>query len=245
MNYPQEVIKPYNEEGKKTEQVEHMFNQIAPKYDQLNHTLSLGIDRYWRKKAIKQLKPHQPKRIMDVATGTGDFALLAVKKLKCKEMVGIDISENMIEIGKKKAQEQGLSDYITFLKEDCTQLSFQDNQFDAVTSAFGIRNFENLDKGLAEMHRVLKKGGKLVILELTTPTFKPVRWGYTIYSKHFIPFIGKVLSKDNSAYTYLPNSIKAFPQGQVMKQVMIKAGFNEVKFKSLTFGICTLYTATK
>lgn len=245
MIYPQEAIKPYNDKENKTQQIEQMFDQIAPRYDQLNHTLSFGVDYYWRWRAINQLKAHKPSRIMDVATGTGDFALLAEKKLKSKEIVGIDISEKMLQIGEEKASALGLSKQISFVKEDCTSLSFPNDSFDAVTSAFGIRNFENLDKGLSEMHRVLKKDGKLVILELTTPTFFLVRWFYLIYSTIIIPFIGKLLSKDNEAYTYLPNSIKAFPQGEVMKEAMIKAGFSQAKYNRLTFGICTLYTAIK
>ena len=199
MDYPQEHIKPYGEDGKKSEQVEEMFDNIAPAYDKLNHTLSLGIDRSWRRKAINWLKPFQPKRIMDVA----------------------------------------------FAREDCTSLSFADDTFDAVTVAFGIRNFEGLDKGLAEMCRVLKTGGHLVILELSTPDRFPMKQLFTIYSKVVIPLLGKCLSKDNSAYTYLPQSIRAFPQGEVMQEVIRKAGFSQVNFRRLTFGICTLYTATK
>ncbi len=245
MSYPQEAIKPYNNIERKTGQVEHMFDHIAPKYDQLNHTLSLGIDHYWRRKAIKYLKQYQPKSIMDVATGTGDFAILAAKKLKCWDIVGIDISKKMIDIGKKKVLEMGLSFQISFAKEDCTNLTFPNESFEAITSAFGIRNFEDLDKGLSEMCRVLKKGGHIVILELTTPPSSLIRWFYNLYLKIVIPYIGKILSKDNSAYFYLPNSIKAFPQGETMKLAMEKAGFSDVNFKRLTFGTCTLYTATK
>ena len=169
MDYPQQHIKPYDEEGKKTEQVERMFDNIAHAYDKLNHTLSLGIDRSWRKKAIAWLHPFQPQRMMDVATGTGDFAILACRKLQPAELIGTDISEGMMNVGREKVKKEGLSDKISFAREDCTSLSFADNDFDAITVAFGIRNFEDLDKGLSEMCRVLKPGGHLVILELTTP----------------------------------------------------------------------------
>ena len=245
MNYPQESIKPYNKEGKKSELVEEMFDNIAPAYDKLNHTLSMGIDRCWRKKAIRTLRPFHPKRMMDVATGTGDFAILACRELQPDSLTGIDISEGMMNVGREKVKQARLSDKITFAREDCTCLSFADGSFDAVTVAFGIRNFEGLDKGLSEMCRVLAPGGHLVILELSTPDRFPMKQLFAIYSKVVIPLIGKCISKDNSAYTYLPQSIRAFPQGEVMQEVIRKAGFSEVRFKRLTFGICTLYTATK
>lgn len=245
MDYPQQHIKPYNEEGKKTEQVERMFDNIAHAYDKLNHTLSLGIDRSWRRKAIAWLRPFYPQRMMDVATGTGDFAILACRKLQPAELIGTDISEGMMNVGREKVKKEGLSDKISFAREDCTSLSFADNDFDAITVAFGIRNFEDLDKGLSEMCRVLKPGGHLVILELTTPDRFPMKQLFSIYSKAVIPLLGKLLSKDNSAYRYLPDTIKVFPQGEIMKGVISRAGFSEVNFRRLTFGICTLYTATK
>lgn len=245
MDYPQESIKPYNKEGKKSELVEEMFDNIAPAYDKLNHTLSMGIDRCWRKKAIRTLRPFHPKRMMDVATGTGDFAILACRELQPDSLTGIDISEGMMNVGREKVKQARLSDKITFAREDCTCLSFADGSFDAVTVAFGIRNFEGLDKGLSEMCRVLTPGGHLVILELSTPDRFPMKQLFGIYSKVVIPLIGKCISKDNSAYTYLPQSIQAFPQGEVMQEVIRKAGFSEVRFKRLTFGTCTLYTATK
>ena len=244
-NYPQESIKPYNEEEKKSIQVERMFDNIAPAYDQLNHTLSWGIDKSWRKKAIQWLKPFTPQRIMDVATGTGDFAIQACRVLNPKELIGPDISEGMMNVGRQKVKEAGLESRISFAKEDCTALSFPDNRFDAITVAFGVRNFEDLDKGLREMHRVLDTDGKLVILELSEPEWFPMKQLYALYSKVVIPTLGKLLSKDRSAYTYLPQSIKAFPQGEVMREIILKAGFSEARFKRLTLGICTLYTATK
>ncbi len=245
MDYPQEHIKPYSDDGKKSEQVEQMFDNIAPAYDLLNHTLSLGIDRSWRRKAIKWLRPFGPKRMMDVATGTGDFAILACRMLEPDELIGTDISEGMMNVGRDKVKKEALADKISFAREDCTSLSFADNRFDAVTVAFGIRNFENLDKGLSEMCRVLVPGGHLVILELTTPDRFPMKQLFTIYSKVVIPVLGRLFSKDNSAYRYLPETIRAFPQGEVMKGVISRAGFSQVQFKRLTFGICTLYTATK
>lgn len=245
MNYPQEYIKPYGNDGKKSEQVEQMFDNIAPAYDQLNHTLSLGIDKSWRRKAIHWLKPYRPQRIMDVATGTGDFAILACRELQPEHLVGTDISEGMMNVGREKVKKAGLSGKISFAREDCTSLSFADNSFDAITVAFGVRNFEDLDKGLSEMCRVLKPGGHLVILELTTPERFPMKQLFAVYSRIVIPTLGKLFSKDNSAYKYLPQTIKAFPQGEVMRGVISRAGFGEVRFRRLTFGICTLYTATK
>ena len=245
MNYPQEHIKPYGKDGKKSEQVEKMFNNIAPAYDKLNHTLSMGIDRNWRKKAINMLRPFRPRRIMDVATGTGDFAILACRELQPDTLTGTDISEGMMEVGREKVKQAHLSDKISFVREDCTCLSFADGSFDAVTVAFGVRNFEDLDKGISEMCRVLSPGGHLVILELSTPDRFPMKQLFTVYSKVVIPFLGKCISKDNSAYTYLPKSIRAFPQGEVMQKVIHRVGFGEVYFKRLTFGICTLYIAKK
>lgn len=245
MNYPQEQIKPYATDGKKSEQVEQMFDNIAPAYDMLNHTLSLGIDKSWRRKAINWLHPFHPQRIMDVATGTGDFAILSCRMLKPEQITGTDISEGMMNVGREKVKKVGLADKISFAREDCTSLSFADNSFDAITVAFGIRNFEDLDKGLSEMCRVLIPGGHLVILELTTPDRFPMKQLFAIYSKIVIPVLGKLFSKDNSAYHYLPQTIKVFPQGEIMTDIISRAGFNQVKFRRLTFGICTLYTATK
>lgn len=244
-HYPQENIKPYDKNGSKAAQVEKMFDHIAPAYDNLNHLLSWGIDKSWRKKAISLLKPFRPQRMMDVATGTGDFAIKACRMLNPKELIGTDISEGMMNVGREKVRQAGLERQISFAKEDCTSLSFPDNSFDAITVAFGVRNFEDLDRGLKEMHRVLTPGGHLVILELSTPEHFPMKQLYALYSKVVIPTLGKFLSKDSSAYTYLPQSIKAFPQGEVMQDIMYRAGFSQVKFKRLTLGICTLYFATK
>lgn len=245
MNHTRENIKPYGGGVGKTEQIEQMFDNIAGKYDVLNHTLSFGIDRNWRREAIDWLKPFAPRRIMDVATGTGDFAMLAFRELQPERITGTDISEGMMNVGRKKVEQQGLAGKIDFAREDSASLSFAGETFDAVTVAFGIRNFENLDKSLSEMYRVLKKGGKLVVLELTTPAGFPMKQLFSLYSNIAIPVMGRLLSKDKRAYTYLPRSIRAFPQGEAMRRIMGEAGFEKVEFKHLTFGICTLYTAAK
>ena len=243
--YKQEEIKPYGKEGEKGKLVEEMFDNIAPTYDTLNHRLSWDIDKGWRKKAIRQLLPFQPKTILDIATGTGDFAILSAKELRPQRMIGIDISEGMMKIGQKKVEAEGLQHIVSFKKDDCTHLSFDDNSFDAVTAAFGIRNFQNLDQGLSEMYRVLKPNGHLSIVELTTPVSFPMKQLFKLYSHTILPVYGKLISKDTSAYSYLTNTIEAFPQGEVMLNILRKAGFKNASFKRLTFGICTMYFATK
>ena len=243
--YEQEKINPYEAGVEKTQQVEQMFDRIAPTYDKLNHRLSWDIDRGWRKKAIRQLMPFAPKTLLDIATGTGDFAILAARMLQPKRLVGADISEGMMEIGRQKVKAEGLDGIITFEKEDCTALSYPDNTFDAVTAAFGIRNFADLDKGLAEMCRVVKPGGHLSIAELTTPVSFPMKQLFHVYSHSVLPVYGRLISKDTSAYSYLTKTIEAFPQGERMVGILKKAGFAEASFKRLTFGICTIYFATK
>ena len=242
--YQQETIKPYNS-GEKAAQVEQMFDNIAPTYDTLNHRLSWDIDRGWRRKAIRQLEPYRPQQMLDIATGTGDFAILATEMLHPQQLIGADISEGMMEIGRQKVAAKGLQDMISFAKEDCLNLSYADNTFDAVTAAFGIRNFADLDKGLAEMCRVLRKGGHLSIVELTTPVTFPMRQLFHIYSHTVLPVYGRLISKDTVAYSYLTKTIEAFPQGEQMVEILRKAGFSEAHFKRLTFGICTMYFATK
>ena len=243
--YEQEKVKPYQGDKEKGKLVEEMFDNIAPAYDKLNHRLSWNIDKSWRNQAIQALQPYHPQVMLDIATGTGDFAILAAKMLMPQKLIGADISEGMMKIGKQKVAEQKLDHVISFMKEDCMNLSFADNTFDAITAAFGIRNFEHLDKGLSEMHRVLKKGGHLSIVELTTPVTFPMRQLFKIYSHTFLPFYGKLVSKDKSAYNYLTASIEAFPQGEKMMEIFKKAGFDDMRFKRLTFGICTMYIATK
>ena len=243
--YEQEKIKPYDGEGEKGKLIEEMFDNIAPTYDTLNHRLSGNIDKGWRKKAIRQLQPFRPKQMLDIATGTGDFAILAAKELKPEHLIGADISEGMMAIGREKVKAAGLSDVILFQKEDCLNLSFPDNTFDAVTAAFGIRNFQNLDKGLAEICRVLKKGGHLSIVELTTPVKFPMKQLFRIYSNTFLLNYAKFISKDKSAYEYLNKTVEAFPQGEKMMEIFQKAGFAKSSFRRLTFGICTMYFAEK
>ena len=243
--YEQEVIKPYNQEAEKANQVEQMFDNIAPTYDKLNHRLSWDIDKGWRRKAIRQLQPFAPKTLLDIATGTGDFAILAAKMLKHGKLIGADISEGMMEIGRQKVKAEGLDSIVSFEKEDCLNLSYADGTFDAVTAAFGIRNFADLDKGLKEMQRVLKPGGHLSIVELTTPVSFPMKQLFRIYSHTVLPVYGRLISKDTSAYGYLTKTIEAFPQGERMMEILKKAGFAEASFKRLTFGICTMYFATK
>ena len=244
MSYGQEAIKPYND-GEKAQQVEQMFDNIAPSYDKLNHRLSWNIDKGWRRKAIRQLAPYKPQTLLDIATGTGDFAILAAEMLKPDKLVGADISEGMMEIGRQKVRKKGLDSIISFEKEDCTALSYPEATFDAVTAAFGIRNFADLDKGLQEMCRVLKKGGHLSIVELTTPVTFPMKQLFHVYSHTVLPVYGRLISKDTSAYSYLTKTIEAFPQGERMVEILRKAGFSEASFLRLTFGICTMYCATK
>ena len=222
-----------------------MFDNIASTYDTLNHRLSWNIDKSWRKKAIRRLAPFSPKTILDIATGTGDFAIMSAKMLLPKTLIGADISDKMMEIGRQKVKEEGLDGIISFQKEDCLNLTFPSNTFDAVTAAFGIRNFQDLEKGLGEMYRVLKKGGHLCIIELTTPISFPMKQLFKIYSKVVLPFYGRLISKDSSAYDYLNKTIAAFPQGETMMNILQSAGFTKTSFTRLTFGICTMYIAEK
>lgn len=245
MTYKAEKIVPYASAGtSKSKQVERMFDEIAEKYDLLNHSLSLGIDKSWRKRGISALKEFAPKKILDVATGTGDLAIEACRLLKPEKILGIDLSEKMMAIGREKVVEAGLSGTIDFDRQDCAGLQLESNSFDAATVAFGIRNFEKLDRSLQEILRVLKPGGKLMILELTSPEFFPMKQAYQLYSK-FIPLAGNRISSNNAAYRYLPESIAAFPQGREMKAILEKNGFKNVIYQRFTFGICTLYIGNK
>lgn len=242
--YEQESIKPYNS-GEKGKQVEEMFNNIASTYDTLNHRLSWDIDKGWRKKAIAQLQPFSPRHILDIATGTGDFAILAARMLTPEKLIGADISEGMMDIGRQKVKRARLEQIISFEKEDCLQLSYPENSFDAVTAAFGIRNFPDLDRGLKEIFRVLKPDGHLSIVELTSPVTFPMKQLFKVYSHTVLPIYGRLVSRDDSAYHYLTATIEAFPQGEQMVGILKKAGFSEARFERLTFGICTMYLATK
>ena len=221
-----------------------MFDNIAPKYDTLNHRLSWNIDRYWRNKAIGELALSHPAKILDIATGTGDFAILAAEKLKA-HVTATDISNGMMQIGRKKVAERNLDEYVTFERQDCTALSYPNDSYDAVIAAFGIRNFQDLEQGLKEMYRVLKPGGAFCVLELTTPVSTPMKQLFRIYSNTVLPVYGKLVSKDKQAYSYLNKSIEAFPQGEKMMEILRRIGFSKADFKRLTFGICTLYIAYK
>jgi demethylmenaquinone methyltransferase/2-methoxy-6-polyprenyl-1,4-benzoquinol methylase len=245
MAYKAEKIVPYaDNDASKTVQVEQMFDEIADGYDLLNHTLSWGIDKRWREKGISTLKALSPKRILDIATGTGDLAIAAYRMLKPDKILGIDISERMMDVGRRKVDRAGLSGKIDFEWQDCTNLQLAENTFDAAIVAFGIRNFENLDKGLQEILRVLRPEGRLMILELSTPEHFPLKQGYRIYSQ-IIPHIGRWISRNHAAYKYLPESISAFPQNAEMAAILKKNGFSGVSYQKLSLGICTLYTGSK
>lgn len=245
-----EHINPYGEEDLrgKADQVEQMFDSIAPAYDLMNKLMTLGIDHRWRNKAVKMLcaNGREPRYILDVATGTADLAILMARRIDgVVGLTGIDLSEEMLAVGRKKVNAAGLADIITLSRADCLQLPFPDNTFDSVTVAYGVRNFENLEQGYAEMHRVLKPGGRLAVLELSTPRNPLVKPLYRLYTQKIIPWVGRRVSRDLSAYTYLPASIAAVPQGQEMASLMRSAGFASVEVKPMTFGVCTLYLADK
>jgi len=221
-----------------------MFDNIAGNYDFLNHFLSLGIDIFWRKQLVKHLTKQAPKTILDVATGTGDLAI-AMLKTNPDKVIGVDISNGMLEVGRKKMKEKSLDHIITLEQADSEDLPYEDETFDAVCVSFGARNFENLEKGLSEMRRVLREGGKLYILEFSQPTSFPFKQIYQFYFKAILPLIGKVLSKDNSAYSYLPESVSAFPHGKELNKIIEKCGYTNAKNIPLTLGISSIYIAKK
>lgn len=238
-------VNPYKDSNqKKKQQVEQMFDHIAPRYDFLNHFLSLGIDRLWRKKAIRILSKFNTGLLLDVATGTGDFAI-AGSKLNPSMIVGFDISEQMLSVGRVKAEKLGLGSLIEFVKGDSEAMPFTDGQFDAITVAFGVRNFENLEKGLCEFYRVLNTNGVAVILEFSKPKYFPFKQFYFFYFFTILPLIGKLVSKDSSAYSYLPESVLAFPDDQDFLSILKSCGFSRTQQKRLTFGIATIYIAQK
>ena len=240
------TIIPYtDQQGTKKEQVADMFNNISKTYDFLNHFLSLGIDIIWRKKAINELKVNQPKLILDVATGTGDFAFEALTILKPEKIIGVDISQGMLDIAQQKINKRNLGDKFEVKLGDSEKLPFDADGFDAVTVAYGVRNFENLQVGLADIHRVLKPGGKAVVLEFSKPKAFPVKQLYNVYFNYITPGIGKLFSKDARAYTYLPESVAAFPDGATFTALMDKVGFKHTKHRPLAFGICSIYTGIK
>lgn len=244
--YAHDTIVPFKESDQsKKQQVAAMFDKIAFRYDFLNRFLSAGIDVSWRKKAIKQLQSLQPKYILDVATGTGDVAILTQKILHPTKITGIDISEGMLEIGRKKIEKLGLQNEIELLKGDSETLGFPDNSFDAITVAFGVRNFQNLEKGLAEMLRVLKPGGKLVVLEFSRPKQFLFKGVYNLYMKTIAPGFGKLIAKNKDAYQYLNDSVQRFPEGQQFIDILKNVGYSSTYSKILTLGICTIYCGSK
>jgi len=236
-------VTPYNNTETKKKQVTKMFDNIAGSYDFLNHTLSLGMDDIWRKIAIKKLS-NKPATILDIATGTGDFAISATKYTNAT-ITGIDISQGMLDVGIEKITKKGLTDRIKLQLADSENLPFQNNSYDAITAGFGVRNFEDLNKGLSEMYRTLKSGGIVAILEPSEPTYFPLKQFYKLYFHYILPFIGGIISKDKNAYTYLPNSVSAFPSGNDFLTELVKVGFKESKHIPLTFGIVSLYVAIK
>lgn len=238
-------VVPYGDSAasKKT-QVAQMFDNVAQRYDFLNHLLSLGIDRYWRWYAINQLKTIQPRTILDVATGTGDLAIAALS-LKPDHVIGIDISEGMLALGKQKIEQGNMGDKITLMYGDAENLTFSANSFDAITSSFGVRNFENLEKGLSELYRVLKPKGKIVIVEFTKPQIFPIKQLFAFYFRYILPLVGRLFSKDQRAYTYLPESVQAFPERTAFTAILDSIGFVQTRHIPLSLGICAVYTAIK
>ncbi len=245
MEVKAEKINPYDNRRSKTEQVKEMFDSIAPAYDFMNRAMTFGIDKCWRNKAVKMISRYSPARILDVATGTGDLAMVLARKLKPAHVTGIDLSEGMIDVGRRKIESAGLSASITLMAGDCLDMPFGDNSFDCITVAYGVRNFEHLDAGYREMFRVLRPGGVICVIELSTPVSPVVLPFYRFYTRCIIPAVGRMVSKDVRAYSYLPESIAAVPQGNDMLQLMKDAGFTGCRFRRLTFGTCTIYLAVK
>lgn len=242
---PEEINPYHHDKRSKTTQVREMFDHIAPAYDFMNRAMTLGIDRWWRRVAVKRVKRHNPKYILDVATGTGDLAIRMARRVDPIAITAVDLSDNMLERGRRKAAEADLADVIKFYNADCLRLPLPDESFDCVTVAFGVRNFENLLGGYSEILRVLKPGGMVCVLELSTPRGRIVRPLYDFYSQRVIPTLGRLVSSDTRAYSYLPESIAAVPQGEEMLRLMESAGFTDTQYRPLTFGTCTLYTAHK
>jgi demethylmenaquinone methyltransferase / 2-methoxy-6-polyprenyl-1,4-benzoquinol methylase len=243
--FSHDTVVPYKHSvNSKKDQVAGMFDNIAYRYDFLNRFLSFGIDIVWRKKMLAELKPLAPRTMLDVATGTGDVAIMASRMLNPEKIIGIDISEGMLEFGRKKITKLLLNNKIELLKGDSEAINSPDNAFDAVTVAFGVRNFENLEKGLSEILRVLRPGGQLVILEFSKPAGS-FRWIYNLYMNNLAPFFGKLFCKDKEAYQYLHSSVKAFPEGKTFLHILQQVGFKETTLNRLSLGICTIYCGRK
>lgn len=240
-----EEVKPYDQDAAKTGQVREMFNSIAPAYDVMNRMMTMGIDTIWRRKAVDMLRDYNPRRILDVATGTGDLAFLIDQRLKPDTLLGIDLSEGMLSVAREKAAERGVADRVSFAIEDCLSLSLPDNSYDAITVAYGVRNFENLKQGFAEMYRVLSPGGVLCVIELSTPEHFPFRQLYKFYTYTIIPLVGSIISRDKQAYSYLPRSVAAVAQGEEMLDIFRSVGFKNCRLRRLTFGACTIYMGEK
>lgn len=238
-------VKPYDKAGDKKAQVEKMFDNIAPSYDLLNRVLTVGIDTVWRKKAINTIDKKNPEHLLDIATGTADVAIEAFRLIKPGHVTGIDISQEMLDVGQTKLEKRQLASKITLKKDDCENLSFGDETFDVATASFGVRNFADLDKGLSEIQRVLKTGGQIVILEFTKPTSFPFKQLFNIYFKNILPVIGKFKSKDSRAYEYLYESVQAFPDNDLFLTRMRSAGFKDCSYKKLSLGICAIYQGYK
>ncbi|MBR5197911.1 MAG: bifunctional demethylmenaquinone methyltransferase/2-methoxy-6-polyprenyl-1,4-benzoquinol methylase UbiE [Alistipes sp.] len=239
-------MKPYNEEQSKKEQVEEMFDNIAPTYDRLNHIMSLNIDKIWRRRVMRIVRRHKARKIMDVATGTGDLAIAMAKRVDRTQILGVDLSEEMLAVARKKIQKQGLEERIMLEKGDAENLAMVSSEsLDAATVAFGVRNFENIERGLSEIYRTLRVGGLLVVLEFSMPKNRLIRWVYSQYAHRLLPRIGGMISKDKRAYTYLPDSVEEFPAPERFAEILKGVGFKSVKLRSQSFGIAYIYIATK
>ena len=239
-------MKPYNQEQTKKEQVEEMFDNIAPSYDRLNHIISFNLDRIWRRRVMRIVRRAKATKIMDIATGTGDLAIALAKSIEPAHILGIDLSEEMLTVARRKVQKQGLESRITLEKGDAENLAMVDsNSIDAATVAFGVRNFENLEQGLREIHRTLREGGTFVVLELSVPKNRLIRWFYAQYSHRILPGIGAMISKDKQAYIYLPESIDEFPAPERFAEMLRSAGFKGVKRHKQSFGVAHIYEAVK
>ena len=244
MSVEVERVLPYAGDEDKGTQVRRMFDSIAGRYDMLNRMLSLGMDRLWRRKMVDSLRPSSPQRILDVASGTGDLALLMCRRLQPQQIIAADLSEEMMAVGRRKATKAGYASRISFEHQDCMTLTYSDHSFDAITVAFGVRNFADLERGLSEMERVLRPDGQLRLLELSTPKHFPMKQLYALYSRTIIPLVGSWFSLEKSAYRYLPASIRKMPQGREMVRLLERQGF-DVQVRTFTGGTCSLYSATK